>query len=156
MAAAVIPIRTAMLRLDPSAGTFTTMHLNFVRLCLDARIYSAALPITDKIIHSFATKSMTSFEGLPLCSGHQLSSGYMTFQSGFTEKITASDVHEYYLLTAMIYIQLRMWERALVYLEHVLTAPTHNTATALMVESYRKWVLVNTLTKGAVSLRNAA
>lgn len=153
LADAVIPIRTAMLRLDPSAGTFTTTHLNFIRLCLDARTYRLALPIVNKTIHSFPTKNIAPVDRLPLCADHHLSSGYITHQSGFTNKITPADVQEYYLLGAIIYILLRIWDRAMLYLEHVLAAPTQNTTTALMVEAYRKWVLVATLVHGGVSVK---
>lgn len=52
----------------------------------------------------------------------------------------------------MIYIGLRDWERALLFLEIVIASPTINTTSIIQVEAYKKWVLVSLLLKGHVSL----
>lgn len=52
----------------------------------------------------------------------------------------------------MIYIGLRDWERALLFLEIVIASPTINTTSVIQVEAYKKWVLVSLLLKGRVSL----
>lgn len=137
-----------MLRVDPSAGTFTTQHTHFLRFCLDGRDLRAALPILDKDIHSFPADAPP--DDLYLCSDHYVSNTYITLNSGFTNKITVQTVMEYYLLGATIYIGLRNWSRALLFLEHVLCMPTHNAASLYMVEAYRKWTLVGLLVDGSV------
>lgn len=53
-----------------------------------------------------------------------------------------------------MYMGLKMWERALLFLEVVITAPTNNTASMIMVEAYKKWVLVALLCRGGVSVHN--
>lgn len=52
----------------------------------------------------------------------------------------------------MIYIGLRDWERALLFLEIVIASPAVNTTSFIQVEAYKKWVLVSLLLKGRVSL----
>jgi len=121
-----------------------------MRLCLEARAYRDALPILQNQIHSFPSSTPSVVDGPYPCSSHQLSSGYVTIRSGLTERITAADVHEYFLLGAMVYIALQKYEEALLFLEHVLIAPTQNVASGLMLEAYRKWILVGCLIEGKV------
>lgn len=52
----------------------------------------------------------------------------------------------------MIYIGLRDWERALLFLEIVIASPNINTTSIIQVEAYKKWVLLSLLLKGHVSL----
>lgn len=52
----------------------------------------------------------------------------------------------------MIYIGLRDWERALLFVEIVIASPAINTTSVIQVEAYKKWVLVSLLLKGHVSL----
>ena len=59
---------------------------------------------------------------------------------------------EYFLYGAMLYMGLKMWERALLFLEIVIMAPTNNIASMIMVEAYKKWVLVGLLCTGGVSV----
>lgn len=70
--------------------------------------------------------------------------------SGLTGMYDATDILRYYLLGAMAYIGLRDWIRASFYLEFVLSMPTNNTATGIMLEAYKKWVLVGLLIDGKV------
>lgn len=52
----------------------------------------------------------------------------------------------------MIYIALHEWERASFFLEYVLSTPTNNTANGMMLEAYKKWVLVGLLANGKVRI----
>lgn len=52
----------------------------------------------------------------------------------------------------MLYMGLKIWERALLFLEVVIVAPTNNTASMIMVEAYKKWVLVGLLCRSGVSV----
>jgi COP9 signalosome complex subunit 3 len=148
---AIVPVRNALLRLDPTAGTFTSLHLQFVRLCLEAGVFEEALPIIEKPIHSIPQNGTPQFDGPYLCSAHQDSSAFITPNSNLTEKISEKDVQEYYLLVGMIYIGLRRWEDALLALELVMISSTQSTASGIMVEAYRKWILVGCLARGTVS-----
>jgi COP9 signalosome complex subunit 3 len=153
-AAAVAPIRTALERIDPTGGTFTSLHTLFLRIILASGIYEAALPIIDRPIHSFPPKDSHGFGEELAPSNYVDSSEYITIKSGITKVVTEKDVQEYYLLAAMICIGVgrRKWEDALIYLEMVITSPTANTATGYMLEAYRKWLLLHCLARGTVSV----
>ena len=150
---AIDPVRTAMLRLDPLTATFTSTHLVFARICLKARAYDLALPILNNSIYHFPTASEKE-KGLhlpPLCASHLTSSTFITTGSGISEKLTYRDHLQYFLYGAMIYLGMKHWERALLFLEIVMTLPTLNTASLIQVEAYKKWILVNLLLRGHVS-----
>lgn len=143
-----------MVRLDPTTGTFTSTHLNFVRLCLETRSYAAAEPIIDNYIHTLpATIPNVVRDGLEYsvpCADVASSGDYIHQHSGHSDKITLADVQEYYLLGAMGYMGLRQYKKAQQLLEHVLIAPSTNTANGLMLEAYKKWVLISCLVEGKV------
>jgi len=50
----------------------------------------------------------------------------------------------------MIFLGLNNWQKALHALEVVITAPSSNSTSVIMVEAYKKWVLANLLAKGKV------
>jgi COP9 signalosome complex subunit 3 len=140
-----------MLRLDPSTSTFTSTHVLLLRLCLMARDFQSALPILDNIIFNFPmTKSSEVDEPYP-CADHRDSAGYITIESDLTGVINAATVHEYYILGALVYIGLHMWEEAQLFLELVLVSPNQSVANGFMLEAYRKWVLVSCIITGRVS-----
>jgi COP9 signalosome complex subunit 3 len=138
-----------MTNLDPTTGTFTQTHLSFVRLCLETRSYAAAEPILDNYIHSLPAKiPPTAREGLEYsvpCSDVASSGEYIHQGSGHTDKATLESLLEYCLLGAMAYLGMRQFKKAQQLLEHVLVAPSSNVANGLMLEAYKKWVLVNCL-----------
>ena len=150
---AIEPVRTAMLRLDPSTSTFTSTHLVLVRQCLKTRAYDLALSILDNNIFHFPTpseKDKGTYLPLP-CARHMTSSTYITTGSGLSEKLNYRDHLMYFLYGAMIYLGLKRWDRASLFLEMVMTTPTSNTASMIQVEAYKKWILVNLLLHGHVS-----
>ncbi|KAF2196396.1 hypothetical protein GQ43DRAFT_484987 [Delitschia confertaspora ATCC 74209] len=153
-ALAIAPIRSAMMRLDPTTGTFTSTHLNFIRLCMDTRSYTAAVPILDNYIHSLPSRIprqvLEQLEGSVLCADHTDSGDYIYAGSGHSDMVTVQSVQEYYVLGAMAYIGLRQWKKAMQFLEHVLVTPTNGIANGLMLEAYRKWVLVSCLATGSL------
>ncbi|KAI9818306.1 MAG: hypothetical protein M1832_004424 [Thelocarpon impressellum] len=146
---AVRPIRDAMLRLDPAGATFTTNHVLFVKLCLEANTYRAALPIVDREILDFPSPNPNT-QSLP-STLDQPSSGYMTASSGHSAWASHTGHMEYHLCGAMIYIGLKKWERALELLSFVIATPTANTTSTIMVEAYKKWVLVSLLHAGEMT-----
>ncbi|KAI4112890.1 MAG: hypothetical protein LQ345_006027 [Seirophora villosa] len=148
--AAVRPIRSAILRLDPSSSCFTSTHLIFVRLCLQASTFRAAKPVIDKDLYEFPSVAKTHPSGQLPCSQHDTSSGFITDQTELSGSLSYRDVLQYFFYGAMVYMALREWNRALLFLEIVLTAPTKSNASQIQVEAYKKWVLANLLARGEV------
>lgn len=152
---AIFPIRSAILRLDPSSSCFTSSHLIFVRLCLETREYHEALPVLKNDIYHFPLNSDKGAGG-PItrfaCSHHESSSAFITVASSLSDKLEYQDHLKYFLYGAMIYIGLRDWERALLFVEIVIASPAINATSFIQVEAYKKWVLVSLLLKGHVSL----
>ncbi|TKA73660.1 hypothetical protein B0A49_04452 [Cryomyces minteri] len=141
-------LRDLVVRLDPSGGTFVQARLEYVRLCLEFRAFRPALFVLDKDIHSFPADPLNEAELPPPCSPIQLGSGFITKNSGHAGNFTAVDIQEYYMLGAVIYMGLGNWERALTFLECVLISPTQSPGSALMLEAYRKWMLVGLIHYG--------
>ncbi|KAL1310886.1 hypothetical protein AAFC00_001117 [Neodothiora populina] len=141
-------VGSAILQLDPESSTFTSTHLLFVRLCLAASLPRQALSVLDKDIYNFPTEPIKGVDDSELCAEHQSSATYITRSSGLSADIAPADVQEYYLLGAHVYIGLRQWSRARLFLELVLASPTAHVATPLMVEAYKKLILVALLSSG--------
>lgn len=110
-----------------------------------------ALPILDKDIYSLPTDPQRGVDDRLPCATHELSATFITKSSNISSPLTVSDVHEYYLLGAHVYIGLRRYTRARLFLELVLASPTQNVATPLMVEAYKKSILVNLLSTGSTT-----
>jgi COP9 signalosome complex subunit 3 len=141
-----------MILLDPTTGTFTSTHVQFVRLCLEARSYAAAEPILDNYIHSLPSHIPAvvreGHEHSVACADVARSGEYIHRLSGHSDKVTIVDLQEYYVLGAMAYLGLRQFTKAQHFLEHVLVMPSANAANGLMLEAYKKWVLLNCLVSG--------
>jgi COP9 signalosome complex subunit 3 len=92
-----------------------------------------------------------------LCSETDSSAIYLNPDFGLTQKLSSRDYLEYHLYGAMIYMGLKQWENAMSFLEIVLLAPTSTATSVIMVEAYKKWVLVGLLMNGrAPSLPHGA
>lgn len=141
-----------MVRLDPTTGTFTSTHLSFIQLCLETRSYAAAEPILDNYIHSLPSHIPAvvreGYEHSVPCADVARSGEYIHRLSGHSDKVAIVDVQEYYVLGAMVYLGLRQFTKAQHFLEHVLVMPSANVANGLMLEAYKKWVLLNCLVSG--------
>lgn len=145
------PLTTGILRLDPSAGTFTSNHLRLLRLALHNGVPSQALPILDKNIHAYPHKSTKRLpEEIP-SEEHEFSNAFITQASHFSLEIKPEWVLEYYFLGASIYLALDNYVRARLFLEHVILSPSQTKSgafSALQVEAYQKWVLLGLLVQG--------
>ena len=73
---------------------------------------------------------------------------YLNPDYGLTQKLGSREYLEYHLYGAMVYMGLKQWEKASSFLEIVLTAPSITGTSAIMVEAYKKWVLVGLLMNG--------
>lgn len=142
-----------MLRLDPSCAVFTSTHLLLVRLCLRARAYTYALPVLDRHVCHFPTSSPRATSGFSLlpCAAHDSSLSFITETSGLSSKLTYKDYLQYFLCGGMIYMALKKWCKAAHFLEVVISMPTVGPISMIMVEAYKKWILVTLLEKGKVS-----
>lgn len=141
-----------MLRLDPSCAVFTSTHLLLVRLCLRARAYTHALPVLDKYVCHFPTSishATSKFPVLP-CAAHDSSVSFITETSGISSKLAYKDYLQYFLLGGMIYMALKQWGKAAHYLGVVISMPTAGPISMIMVEAYKKWILVKLLENGKV------
>jgi len=142
-------LSTALRRLDPSGATFTTLHLRFVRQCMGLQTPSQALAILDQNIFAYPQALPKSAPAEVLSEEHELSNAFITSTSGFSEDILPQHVLEYYLLGAIAYMGMRNYQRARLFLEHVILYPTlHHTASVFQVEAYKKWILVGLLAEG--------
>ena len=142
-----------MLRLDPSCAVFTSTHLLLVRLCLRARTYSCALPVLNRHICYFpALVGRTDSKATQpfLCSEHESSLAFMGDASGLSSKLSYKDYLQYFLYGGMIYMALKQWRKALHFLGIVVSMPIAGSLSMIMVEAYKKWVLVGLLEKGKV------
>ncbi|KAK2762787.1 hypothetical protein FQN54_000961 [Arachnomyces sp. PD_36] len=151
---AIEPVRDAILCLDPAGSTFTSTHVIFTRLCLQARAFDAALPVLDKDICHFPSNSDKMFlkrsQKLP-CAEHESSMTYITTSSNLPAKLTYKDHLEYFLYGGMIYLGLKKWEKALHFLEVAIAAPSSGAVSQIMIEAYKKWVLASLLDRGTTS-----
>ncbi len=143
-----------ILRLDNTSSTFTSTHHSYVRLCLLAHAYAEGADILDRPIYNIpaATDKQTDARSYKYkCSTHDTSATYLTLNMGLSLKITSKGYMEYYLMGALCYIGLGQYAKAIVFLEVVLAAPAQqNVASLVMVEAYKKWVLLNLLVHGSI------
>jgi len=145
----ILPIRTAILRMDPLSSTFTSNHLLLVRLCLEAGLPREALPILDMDIYCLPTDPITGIDDTLMCAAHELSCMYITRGSGISLEVQVAMLQEYYYLGAYVYIGLRLYERARLFLEMVITVPVQNHAVnPLMVEAHKRMILIGLLAQG--------
>ena len=154
-ALAIAPIRSGLSRLDPTTGTFTSIHLDFVRLCVETRSYAAAVSILDNHIHSLPSVIPNivreSLEYSVPAADLANSGEFIHLKSKHSEQLSIHDFQEYYLLGAMAYIGQKEFKKAKHFLEHVLVVPTSTAANGYMLEAYKKWVLTSCLVDGWVS-----
>jgi COP9 signalosome complex subunit 3 len=138
--------------MDPASSTFTTNHHLLITLCLEARSYRAALAVLDNDILEFPPSLPVQSPHIIPSSMNRTSSAYITTSSGISGIINYQHHLEYHLYGGMIYMALGKWARALEFLSYVITAPSANSISLIMVEAYRKWLLVGLLHAGKVSV----
>lgn len=142
------PVSSAILRLDPAGSTLTSTHLLLVRTSLEAHTFAPLTAVIDKHILQFPG-SATIPKSAYLCSADIPSQAYINPSYGNTAKLGYRDIMEYFLLRGTIYIGLGLWEDAFESLENVVAYPSKdNGVSKIMVEAYKKWVLVGVLCEG--------
>ena len=86
-----------------------------------------------------------------LSSHHDSSSTFITLDSGLSAKLDYRNHLTYFLYGAMIFMGLKKWKRAILFLEVVIMSPVASNISKIQVDAYKKWVLVSLLHKGHVS-----
>lgn len=122
---------------------------------METREYTQALPVIDKdIFHipPLSDKGTVHNNSRFLCSQHESSSAIFVRSSGLSSSFDYKDHLQYFLLGSMIYMGLRNWERALLFLEIVVISPTSSNVSMIQVEAFKKWILVSLLLKGQVRI----
>ncbi|KAI9039259.1 putative COP9 subunit 3 [Aspergillus affinis] len=150
---AVLVIRDSISRLGIS-NTFTSVHLLFVRLSLLAKMYTHALPILDRQVCHFPNPSNQGYQQyrhLILCTEHEQNTAFISEASGFSAKLAYRDHLSYFLYGAMVYIVLKDWDKAIHWLSIVISSPVTGPVSKIMVEAYKKWLLVNLLANGKLA-----
>ncbi|KAI1502784.1 hypothetical protein F5X99DRAFT_377370 [Biscogniauxia marginata] len=141
-------LATAILKLDPTGSMLTSSHVLLARLAYSTNNIDTALPVIDKNIVFYP--GMANY-GDPqyLCDMDLSPPAYITRENGLTATVKAASVMEYDLLCGMMYCARRDWAKAHAAFERVVTFPTREGgASKIMVEAYKKWVLVSLLLNG--------
>jgi len=119
---AIKPLRSALQKLKPLGDSVTPAHADFVQVCLVAKCYNAALPVLEEEI----------FEVNPE-----------------TSAITPKDLLLYYYYGGMVYTGLKDFKKALLFFKTGISIPAM-ILSQIMVESFKKFVLLSLLVHGRV------
>ncbi|KAI1349107.1 cop9 subunit [Xylaria sp. FL0043] len=148
---AVECLSTAILKLDPSGTMLTSSHTLLARLAYDTDNIQAALPVIDKNIVYYpgmANQETAQY----LCDLELAPPSYISKSTGLTSLLKSSAVLEYDLTCGMIYCARRDWAKARAAFERVVTFPTKDGGCSkIMVEAFKKWILVSLLSNGKYS-----
>jgi len=120
---AVKTLKTAVQKLRPGSEVLTPVHCDFLQVCLLSKCFHAAIPILNDEISEV----------------NQDATG-----------ITPKDMLLYYYYGGLIYAGEKDYKRALVFFRTAITAPAV-VLSAIMVESYKKYILLSLLVHGKVS-----
>ncbi|KAJ9603660.1 hypothetical protein H2200_011846 [Cladophialophora chaetospira] len=143
-------LQHVILRLDRTSSTLTSTHRTYIRLCLLSQAYAEATQVLDRPIYHIPPAQLDSRTTKYLCSSPDQPYLFLSPATGLSQQITSRIYLEYYLYGGMCYMALRRYKDALFFLEVVLAAPAvQNAASAIMVEAYKKWLLVGLLIRGA-------
>lgn len=119
---AVNSLRAAIQKVSTSSEHLTPIHADFLQVCLLAKAYSAALPVLEQDI----------LEIDPNSTG-----------------LTPQDFLRYFYYGGNIYTGLKEYKKALEMYKLALSTPAY-ALSAIVLESYKKFVLVSLLANGTV------
>jgi len=118
---AIRPLRHAIWKI--AADHLTPQHAMFALSCILAKCYKASQSVLDKFVYEI-DPDKTAIESI--------------------------DTRLYFFYGGVAYIGLRQYEKALEFFEIVISAPALESS-AIMVEAYKKYVLVSLIHRGATS-----
>jgi len=117
---AIKPLLQALKKLRPNTEALTPVHTDFLQACLLAKCYHAALPVLEEEIFD-VNSDVTS--------------------------VTPRDMLLYYYYGGLVYTGVHEFKKALDCFRMVITAPSM-VLSAIMVEAYKKFVLISLLVHG--------
>jgi len=115
-------LRSAITKLRPTPGSMTPIHSDLVQACLLSKCYNAALPILEDEILDVDPQNL-----------------------GISHK----DYLTYFYYGGMIYVGLKQYRKALEFFKLSLIVPSV-ALSAIMVEAYKKYILVSLLVNGQI------
>ncbi|KAI0102789.1 hypothetical protein GGR51DRAFT_526224 [Nemania sp. FL0031] len=148
---AVETLASAILKLDPSGSMLTSSHILLAKLAYETDNIVPALPVIGKDIVFYP--GMANHETAQyLCDLELSPPSYISKNTGFTAKLKSSMVLEYDLLCGMMYCARREWGKARAAFERAVSFPTKEMGCSkIMVDAYKKWILVSLLSEGKYS-----
>lgn len=129
----------------------TSSHILLTRLAYNTDNTEGALPVIDKSI-VFYPGMANRGDPKYLCDANLPPPAYISRESGLTAVLKPQNVMEYDMLCGMIYCSRRDWAKACEAFERIATFPAReHGVTKIMVDAYKRWVLVHLLWKGSCS-----
>lgn len=126
----------------------TTAHVCLARLAYSTNNVEPALQAIDKNIVFFPGMANPT-EPKYLCDISLPPPAYVARETGLTGTLKPPQVMEYDLLCGLMYCSRREWAKAYAAFERIVAFPTREGGVSkIMVEAYKKWVLVSLLLKG--------
>ncbi|KAI0386637.1 hypothetical protein F5Y04DRAFT_68340 [Hypomontagnella monticulosa] len=145
---AVSALSNAILKLDPTGSMLTSSHILLAKLAYQTNNVPQALRVFDKDIVFYPNMANHSEPRYP-CDLSLPPPSYISVGSGLTGPLKPPSVLEYDLLRGMAYCSERDWTKAYTSLERIVAHPTREGGVSkIMVEGYKKWILVSLLAKG--------
>eukprot|EP01089_Gocevia_fonbrunei_P016652 TRINITY_DN5224_c0_g1_i1.p1 TRINITY_DN5224_c0_g1~~TRINITY_DN5224_c0_g1_i1.p1 ORF type:complete len:379 (+),score=61.34 TRINITY_DN5224_c0_g1_i1:51-1187(+) len=119
--AAIRTLRIAITKLRPTSESLTPLHADFFQVCLISKAYHAALPILADEVSELAKPE--------------------------DFKLHHRDLLKYFYYGGLIYVGVKQYEKALEFFKLGFIVPSV-VLSAIMVESYKKFVLVSLILHG--------
>lgn len=119
---AILPLQSAIRKLQPSSEYLTAIHADFLQVCLLSKCYKASLSILEDDIFEIDQKRTA---------------------------LVPRDFLLYCYYGGMVYIGLKKFSKALEFFQHAITAPT-TALNAITIAAFRKYVLVSLIQNGQV------
>lgn len=129
----------------------TTSHIYLARLAYNTNTIEPALQVIEKSIVFFPGMANPT-EPRYLCDRDLPPSAYISKETGLTGILKSTNVMEYDMLCGLMYCSRRDWAKAHVAFERIVSFPTREGGVSkVMVEAYKKWVLVGLLSQGRLA-----
>jgi len=119
---AIKPLRTAVKKIKPSSESLTSVHADFLQVCLLSKCYNAALSVLDEEVYDVNPDNTC---------------------------LSPRDMLLYYYYGGMIYTGLKENKKALAFFRQAIAAPAI-VLSLIMVEAYKKYILLSLLVHGRV------
>jgi len=119
---AIQPLKWAILRVQPMVEHITPQHANMLMCCVISKCYKAGVNLLSQEVYEVDAKSTG---------------------------VTPRDMLLYFYYGGICWIAVKDWEKAVYFFQQVISAPAV-VPSQIMVEAYKKYVLVSLLATGIV------